>query len=416
MSVAVRTLEQWLSWMEAQHPSAIELGLTRVRSVAERLGLTRLQSKVITVGGTNGKGSTCAMLEALALAHGLKVAVYSSPHILRYAERVRLLGHEARDDELIASFEAVEAARGGVPLTFFEFSTLAALWLFAQQPFDLVVLEVGLGGRLDAVNSVEPDVSVVTTVAIDHRDWLGDTIEQIAFEKAGIYRAAKPALFGDNPPPASLRQHAAAIAATLLVQGEAFGFEQSPDRVSFWVGPQRFEALPRPSLLPINCATALAAFVHAGFAVRREALAEALERVQLAGRFQAIAAPVATRVDVAHNPQAAAKLAELLDAAPVKGRTLAVVAMLADKDIAGTLACLTEHVDSWFVAGLSGPRGTDAAVLAEALSALGQRCSCHAEVSLALAAAWAAARDDDRVIVFGSFHTVAAAISHASAK
>ncbi|MBI2380142.1 MAG: bifunctional tetrahydrofolate synthase/dihydrofolate synthase [Gammaproteobacteria bacterium] len=412
MSHARRTLADWLAWMEAQHPKAIALGLERVRGVAEALGVVHLQSRVVLVGGTNGKGSCCAFLEALAKAHGLSVGVYTSPHILHYHERVRLDGRLATDAELVTAFEAVEEARGDLPLTFFEFGTLAALWQFKHSAFDVVVLEIGLGGRLDAVNIVEPDVSLVTTVDIDHRDYLGDSIEQIAAEKAGIYRAGKPALFGDTAVPEPLRAHAGQIGADLRLQGREFGHERGPEGLRLWTGAQAFDALPMPSLLPVNAASALAAFAALpGIALRAEAVAEAMRTAQLAGRFQRIAGPVKTLVDVAHNPQAARKLAELLEATPCAGRTLAVVAMLGDKDISGTLAQLVDSVDAWFVAGLSGPRGTSAELPAQALAAMGQGSTTHADVVTALQAAWAEARPQDRVVVFGSFYTVAAALA-----
>lgn len=412
MTTNSRTLAEWLAWMEAQHPKTIALGLERVQAVAERLAVTRFSAKVVLVGGTNGKGSTCAFLEALALAHGLRVGVYTSPHLLHYNERVRLNGVDTSDAALVASFEAVEAARENVPLTFFEFGTLAALVQFRDAGLDLIVLEIGLGGRLDAVNLVEPDVSVVTTVDIDHKDWLGDTIEAIAREKAGIYRPGKPALFGDSPVPASLRAYAQAIGADLRLQGEAFGYARQGSRCSVHVGAVRFDDMPLPTLLLPNAATAVAAYLALpGVQWRPEAVAEALSKARIAGRFQRLPGPVKTLVDVAHNPQAAGKLAELLEAAPNPGRTLAVVAMLGDKDIPGTLSRMVDVVDGWFVAGLPGPRGTEADVVQGALRELGIEAGAYADVATALQAAWREARDGDRVVVFGSFYTVAAALA-----
>jgi dihydrofolate synthase / folylpolyglutamate synthase len=414
-----RTLEGWLDYIEQQHPKSIELGLDRVREVATRLRLGKPAKQVVTVGGTNGKGSTVAFIEAIARAAGLKVGTYTSPHLLRYNERVRIDGREASDAELVAAFEAVEAARADTSLTYFEFGTLAALWLFQRSDLDLAVLEVGLGGRLDAVNLVDADVAVITTVDIDHVDWLGNDRESIGFEKAGIARAWKPLVLGEIDSPSSVLRHAYAIGANAIRLGSDF-FHEPVDAMHWrWRDAGFGIELPIPALAaPVqraNAATAIAALRALDIGLPDTALAAGVAAAMLPGRlqrFEVAGTPVI--VDVGHNPQAARELAAWLQSEPAHGRTLAVFAALADKDVDGIVNALEDAVSRWFLAGLESVAGRGqsvdefAARLAETAAAGGSR---HASVSAALDAARAQADTGDRILVFGSFHTVAEALA-----
>jgi dihydrofolate synthase/folylpolyglutamate synthase len=412
-----RTLPDWLDYIERQHPKSIDMGLERVREVAQRLGLKRPARKVITIGGTNGKGSTVAFIEAIARAAGWRVGAYTSPHLLRYNERVRIDGVDADDAALVAGFEAIEAARGDTLLTYFEYGTLAALWLFERARLDLAILEVGLGGRLDATNLVDADVAVVTTVDLDHQDYLGDEREAIGFEKAGIARAWKPLVLGEDDPPASVLRHAYAIGASAVRAGCDFFFERVDAGHWAWreVG-YRIE-LPTPKLAAPaqlrNAATAIAALRALGN-VPKAAIATGVASAHVPGRLQRFErGGVEILVDVGHNPQAARELAAWLQASPATGRTHAVFAALGDKDVAGVVAALAGEVTQWHLAGLEavGPRGIGVEAFAQRLAgtaaASGGR---HADVAAAIDAAVAAARPGDRVLVFGSFHTAAAAL------
>jgi dihydrofolate synthase/folylpolyglutamate synthase len=412
------TLPQWLERIERQHPQSIAMGLDRVRAVAARMGLARPAKRVVVVGGTNGKGSTVAFIEAIARAAGWRTGAYTSPHLAAYNERVRIDGRDAGDDALVAGFAAVEAARGDTPLTYFEYGTLCALWLFAREGLDLAVLEVGLGGRLDAVNIVDADVSVITTVDIDHVDWLGADREAIGFEKAGIARAWKPLVLGDDDPPASVLRHAYAIGASAVRAHCDFFFAPIDDACWEWreVG-KRYE-LPMPALAaPVqlrNAATAIAALRALRTPPPEAAIVQGVAQARVPGRLQRFERDgVAVLVDVGHNPQAARELARWLRREAAPGRTLAVFAALGDKDAAGIATALGGLVDAWHLAGLqdAGPRGLGADAFAARLAgtpaAGGRR---HGTVAAALAAALAEAAPGDRVLVFGSFHTAAAAI------
>ena len=414
-----RTLQDWLAYIEQQHPKSIELGLERSREVALRLALGKPATHVITVGGTNGKGSTVAFIEAIARAAGLKVGTYTSPHLQRYNERVRLQGADVDDSALLRGFEAVEAARCGIALTYFEFGTLAALWLFQQAALDLVVLEVGLGGRLDAVNIVDADVAVITTVDIDHVDWLGCDRESIGFEKAGIARAWKPLVLGEVDSPSSVLGHAYAIGANAIRLGSDF-FHETVDAAHWRWRDAGFEVeLPTPSLAaPVqqaNAATAIAALRALDITLPVAALAHGVASAVLPGRLQHFTLQgMPVIVDVGHNPQAARTLAAWLRAAPVPGHTLAVFAALADKDAAGVVDALADEVSVWFLAGLDGVAGRGQSVdalAAKLSSSAASQGSRHANVPLALQAARARAQDGDRIVVFGSFHTVAEAMA-----
>ncbi len=405
-----QSLSDWLSYLEQIHPSVIDLGLHRVGLVADRLGLRQLPSTVVTVGGTNGKGTTCALLEAIYRAAGYRVGVYSSPHLLRYNERVRIQGQDVSDAELCQAFAAVEAARGEVSLTFFEFGTLAALWLFRAAAPDLVLLEVGLGGRLDATNLVDSDLAVVTSIALDHCDWLGDTREAIAREKAGIYRTGKPAISGEPNPPESLAQTAQTIGARLLQVGADFRRDEAEAVWHFRGVHQQWRELPYPELPLDNAVTALAVVEQLALPIDIEAIRTGLAQARLAGRLQLLRTQPRVTLDVAHNPHSAHYLARQLRVRGKVGRRLAVAGMLKDKDIRQTLGELVELVDLWFLADLHGAR----AALAQELSAVLPEESarrCFASVADAYRVALATAQEQDEIIVLGSFHTVAEAMA-----
>lgn len=417
-----RTLGDWLAYLESLHPKAIELGLERVRTVKQRLGLNPA-FPLITVGGTNGKGSTCALLEAMLSAAGYRVGCYTSPHLLTYNERVRIARDPAADQALCRAFEAVEGARGEISLTYFEFGTLAAMWLFMEAGVDVAVLEVGLGGRLDAVNVFDADVAVVTSVDIDHTEYLGSTREAIGHEKAGIYRGGRPAICADADPPATLVDHARAIGADLRLIGRDFGGEAQTGQWRFWsTGPDhaaRRDALPYPALVGAyqlnNAAAALAALgaLGARLPMSQAEVRRGLHEVALPGRFQVLPGRPLRVLDVAHNPHAARALAANLARQPGGGRTLAVLAMLGDKDMAGVVRAVGDQVASWFLAGLPPPRGASASMLRDALVQAGVRgeVSLFDDVPAAYRAACLAAAQDDRILIFGSFYTVAAVLA-----
>jgi dihydrofolate synthase/folylpolyglutamate synthase len=415
------TLAEWLARLEQLHPSTIELGLDRVNRVKAALGLAPT-FPLILVGGTNGKGSTCAYLEAILGAAGYKTGLYTSPHLLRYNERVRIAGKEAGDAELVDAFERIDVARGDTSLTYFEFGTLGAMLQFIDAGVDVAILEVGLGGRLDAVNVFDADVAIVTSVDLDHMEYLGDTREQIGFEKAGIYRTARPAICTDLMPPASLLDHARRIGADLRCIERDFSAQREGDH---WVfrGPDTIrQTLPLPAMAGAyqvrNAAGALAALdvLQSRLPVSEAAIHAGLASAQVPGRFQRIASAPEVILDVAHNPEAARSLAATLREQPVAGRTLAVVGMLADKDAAGVFAALSGEVDAWWVCTPDSPRARDAAALATELRihAHGVPISIQPDVNTALAEARNVAREGDRILAFGSFYTVAAVLNHAA--
>ncbi len=413
------TLADWLAHLETLHPEAIALGLDRVRAVHALLD-ARLACPVITVGGTNGKGSTGALLESILRCAGFRTALYASPHLLRYNERVRVDAREATDAELIASFEAVEAARmaaGGVALTYFEFGTLAALWLYARAAPDVAVLEVGLGGRLDAVNIVDPDVAVITSVDIDHVAYLGATREAIGHEKAGIFRRSRPAVCGERNPPRSVIEAAAALDVPLYVLGRDFDHTNEATQWRFRGQRGARFGLPVPALRGAyqldNAAAALMTLelLQGRLPVSAQAIREGLLHVTLAGRFEVLPGRPTTVLDVAHNPHAARALAAALGTMGFHPTTIGVCAMLADKDVDGVVRALLPRVDRWFVAGLGGARGGDAERVGAALAAAGvpaAKIRRFASADAAFVAAREAASEADRIVVFGSFRTVAA--------
>lgn len=415
-----RSLGEWLAYLEQLHPSAIDMGLERSQNVLARLALGKLAPRVVTVTGTNGKGSTCAFVAAMLRAQGLKVGVYSSPHLLRYNERVLIDGHEASDERLCEAFAAVEAARGDISLTYFEMGTLAAFWLFYQSKLDAVVLEVGLGGRLDTVNVVDADLALVTSIGVDHVDYLGDTRELVAFEKAGIFRAGKPALCGDLDPPQPLLDKAQELAAPLFLRGRDFDLE-STGEAWHWRGttaegsPVELRDLPLLDLPMENATLALQAYLLSGLPWDAGQIRQALLATHITGRLDRRllhwrGKPVELLLDVGHNPHAAQYLARRLAARPLKGRRLAVFGLLADKDLEGVVAPLQGLVDDWAVAPLDTPRSRPAAELADALTNLGASVKSYASVDAALEGQCAQATADDQILLFGSFFCVAQAL------
>ena len=414
-------LEAWLDWQQRLHPTTIELGLDRVARVLARTGWRRPHVPVITVGGTNGKGSTVALLDAILRAGGHRVGTFTSPHLVDYRERIRLQGAWVSEASLVVAFERIADALGADSLTYFEFNTLAALLVFETAGLDAIVLEVGLGGRLDAVNVVDADVAVVVSVALDHMDYLGSDAEAIGHEKAGIFRGGRAAVFGSPAPPQSLRREAARVGAHLQVRGEHFdGVPRDAGTWDFVVdGVVACAALPRPALAGAfqvaNAATALMSLAALAerLPVTRSALERGLRAVTLPGRFQRVRDEqdgVEWVLDVAHNPAAAAALAGALDEMPVRGRTLAVCGMLGDKDVPGVVAQLRGHVDAWFAATSEGPRAIDAQELARRAAASGVDMQPSGSIAEAMLRARAAARPGDRILVFGSFHTVGPAL------
>lgn len=413
-----RSLGDWLTYIETQHGRSIDLGLERVARVRDALGL-KSSAVIITVGGTNGKGSTCAMLEAMLRAAGYRVGLYTSPHLLRYNERVRIDAVEVNDAELCRGFQAVEQARGETSLTYFEFGTLAAWVVFASTELDVIILEVGLGGRLDAVNVFEPDCAIVTGVAMDHMDYLGDTREAIAYEKAGIFRPGKPAICGDPVPPQSLVDHGNAIGADLRISGRDFGFSGDKTQWQFRGVRQRRSSLAYPALRGanqlLNAASALAALeaLEARLPVPMQAVRQGLMLVEIPGRFQVLPGRPAIVLDVAHNPQATAVLADNLSNMGFFPDTWAVCGMFGDKDVAGSLRSIASRVDHWLLCGLPGPRAASVSELASVVQRLCAELGSSASIATfndpagALQAAQAGAKEGDRIVAFGSFLTVA---------
>jgi dihydrofolate synthase / folylpolyglutamate synthase len=410
-------LSQWLSWQETLHPNAIDLGLDRLGRTLDGLGWRRPACPVITVGGTNGKGSSVAMTSAILGAAGYRVGTFTSPHLLRYNERITIAGREVSDASLIAAFERIDAARGNDTLTFFEFNTLAALLAFETAGPDAIVLEVGMGGRLDAVNIVDADVAVISSVALDHCDWLGTDVETIGREKAGILRAGRPAIFGSRNMPASVAAAARELGSDLRCLGQDFDWRRD-DAGWTWRGREhRFDSLPVPALAGEiqfdNASAVLAALecVADRLPVPRAAVEEGLRTVHVPGRFQVVPGPVQWILDVAHNPAAAGTLARQLAARPHSGRTIAVCGILGDKDIEGIASEVRDCLDAWIVVGLTSVRALSVDALAERLRAAGAHdVSTAADVEAGCRAASANAQKGDRIVVFGSFLTVGPAI------
>ncbi len=409
-----RSLAEWLVFQERVHPRAMDFTLGRIGALLERLGLAKPRAHVITVGGTNGKGSVASLIESMLRAGGARVGLYTSPHLSRYQERIRIDGAEIETPLLIEVFERIEAARAEITLTFFEYATAAALLAFADLKVEFIVLEVGLGGRLDAVNAIDADVAVIASIGFDHRDYLGDTLEAIGAEKAGILRPQRPAIFGSLEMPRSIETEARRIGAALERLGTDFGYLRAGERFSFRRGSLGLEGLPRPALAgPVqyaNAATALAALAAGGWLPTRAAIATGLTSVRLAGRFEVREGPVRWVFDVAHNPAAAAELARTMQERPPAGRWLLVAGILADKD-AGAIALELKNAlrpgDVLCAVTLGGERGRSAAQLAALVQPiLGFAPVLADSVEAGCAYAAREARPGDAVLVFGSFHSV----------
>jgi dihydrofolate synthase/folylpolyglutamate synthase len=416
----MRSLEQWLAYQAQVHPQTIDLGLERLRTVLERLKWQQPTVPVITVGGTNGKGSVSADCAAILTAAGYKVGTFTSPHLRDYRERIRVDERLAHAEELVAAFEKIEAARGTVALTFFEFNALAALLIFEAARLDAWVLEVGMGGRLDAVNIVDPAVAVVTSIGLDHQEYLGDTLEAIAREKAGIFRPGRTAVIGGREPSLILEGIARTLNSPLKRLAIEYNYVLDGDgwryRGTRWDLPH----LPAPALKGdiqfTNAATALAALeeISPRLNISAAAIARGLTEVSLVGRFQSFSVGVGAPtwvLDVAHNPDAARILARNLNASPISGKTLAICGILADKDAAGIVSMLDPCIDSWWCASVDGTRGRSGEALAKLVQEEAHAPVVAADsVASACAAAASAAGGQDRIVVFGSFHTVGPAL------
>ena len=432
----MRTLAEWLSLQESVHPQSIDMGLERVSRVADTLGVATPAFPVVTVAGTNGKGSVVAHLEALLTALGARTGIFTSPHLVRYNERIRVAGNEVSDAELIAVFERIEATRGATTLTFFEYNTLAALAIFAHAAVDVAVLEVGLGGRLDATNLVAADAAVLASIGFDHREWLGDTLELIGAEKAGIFRARRPAVLGTPQMPASVYAAISRLGARAVVAERDFSWQTGLGRWDYHGLAHTLRGLPPSALAGAiqyrNAATAIAALealrssedtrpAVGRLATRLDglderAVAAALQQVRLAGRFQIFPGKVEWILDIAHNEPAARVLAAQLRQRPLPestarvGRTLAVIGVLADKDAAAIGAALAGVIDHWIVCTLPGPRGTSAAELATRLVPRAAPIEIAGSVTAGCELARAEAQPGDRVVVCGSVYTVGPAL------
>ncbi|MGF1800710.1 bifunctional tetrahydrofolate synthase/dihydrofolate synthase [Vibrio gigantis] len=406
---ATSSLEMWLDYLSNIHTSAIDLGLDRVQAVASKANLTKPAQHVITVAGTNGKGSTCALMEAILLDAGYSVGVYSSPHLIRYNERVRINGQDLSDEKMVQSFDFIEKERGEISLSFFEYGTLAALRAFQTEAVDVVLLEVGLGGRLDATNIVDHDVSVITSLAVDHVDWLGDDINVIGFEKAGIYRSGKPAICGQPKPPATVAAHADDIKAEFYQVGIQYTYDVDGDTWNWHSGAFQLESLPIPSLPLPNAATALMALGTSELSISDVNVVNGMKNAQLPGRMQQISDQPVIVLDVAHNPHSAEYFAQQVTK-QYAGKSLhVVVAMLHDKDIPATLEVLAPITTHWYPASLQGPR---AATAAELCKSLPQGVEQYSTPVAAFEAALASVQGDDVVLVVGSFHTVGEVLEH----
>lgn len=399
-------LSDWLHYLEQIHPVTIDMGLERVAQVAALLSFDWSASRVVIVGGTNGKGTTCRLVEQMLLAQGKTVAVYSSPHLIDYRERVRINNVSPPEMDFCQAFAAVEAVRGSISLTYFEFGTLAALWMMQQAKPAFIILEVGLGGRLDATNIVDADIAALTTIDLDHQEWLGDTREKIAREKAGIMRAHRLAVIGDTQPPQTLDDYVTQHHVNAWWQGREFGYSQQPSSWTWYSPEQQLDGLPIPSIPLQNASTAMAILSRIDMLPDTSVVARVLREVSLVGRRQKIASLPDTYVDVGHNPHAARGLLDWLNSMPYQ-RLHLVVGMLRDKAIENTIAELSSLNACWYLATTTGPRGCEASVLAKCVTRFTTQATTHASVCDAYKCAQQMASTEDAIVVFGSFHTVA---------
>ena len=403
-----KSLPEWLSYIESQHPNNIELGLDRCSAVLAKLNYNRPNEKIFTISGTNGKGSTCTFLTHYLGLKELSVGTFTSPHFVHFNERIAINGEPVADEIICQAFEEIETIRGDIALTYFEFNTLAAIHIFSNAKLDYWVLEVGLGGRLDSVNMIDADVAAVTSISLDHIDWLGDSLEVIAQEKAGIARAGKLLVSGVNQPPASLKETALTIGADFKQKGEDFHFTIKNDNTWSWQGNgQTISGLPIPSLPIENAATVLAILSYSGFDLEFDVLNSLMTSASLTGRYQTLMSNPEVVLDVAHNPEAALELRRRLRASNKKA--IAVCGMLHDKDIANVLSCLKSEFNHWYLADLHAPRGATANQLSQYVD----KFDVFSNVASAFDKAIIAAKEQDAlVIVFGSFVTVADCIRH----
>lgn len=407
---AMSDLDTWLCYLEQLHPKTIDLGLERVTTVAKRLNLLQPAPYIFTVAGTNGKGTTCRTLEMILLAAKFQVGVYSSPHLLRFTERVRINNQESNERQTVKAFSEIERLRGDISLTYFEFATLAALYQFKQANLDVVILEVGLGGRLDATNIVDADVAVITTIGIDHVDYLGNTRESIGREKAGIFKAKSIAIVGEPDIPSTILDVAKSINCSLYAVNRDWSFQKIDKMQWQFQSPlKQYQHLPIPNVPLANAATAIAALSYSSLNVKQDVINQGLTNTSLTGRFQKIQSSPLVIIDVAHNPHAAnylfKQLEELKAEQPTIGKVRFVIGMLKDKDIKSTLSILKGDV--WYCASLYGERGCNAEVLKQYLVDNGMRnIATFDQVSDAFQKAMQEAQDNDIIIVCGSFHTV----------
>lgn len=413
--MANKTLVEWLTWIEQQHTQEIDLSLERVSEVAARLGVLRFNCPIITVGGTNGKGSTVATLAAIYSAAGYRCGVYTSPHLLQFNERIAIAGHAASDVVLSEAFAAVETARENITLTYFEMSTLAALYLFQKNKLDVIILEVGLGGRLDAVNIVDSDVAIVTTVDIDHTDYLGNTREAIGTEKAGIFRAGKAAIYGDRDVVSTVVASAAATGAIFYLQGRDFDCDEEKEIWHWQNKDHSYQGLPKPAVLLHNASLALQAItlLEQRLLLRPEAIHQGLATVHVRGRFQIISYEPRCIVDVAHNPQSSAMLLRQLSLLGWQGKLHIVFSMLATKDRVASLVPWQHCAALWYLAPLNDKKAASLEAIEADFSALGITAyQKYGTISEAYCAAGNNAATNETVLVFGSFHTVAEVMQH----
>ena len=412
-----KTLAEWLSWQETLHLSEIDLGLNRIRKVANNLDLLSPTFPIITVAGTNGKGSTVALFESILNAQGYKTGSYTSPHLIDYNERIKLNTVNVKDDLIVEAFEEIDKARGvidPISLTYFEFGTLAAMFIFIKQKIDVVILEVGLGGRLDASNLWDTSLAIITNIGIDHVDWLGDDREGIAVEKAGIMRKDTPAVCGDLTPPNNIANEAQRIGANLYQINHNFSYQKNDDRTWTWEGFSKSYTLPLPALAGAfqlnNAATVVAGLqaVNDILPTTQESIKQGLKKITLMGRLQTIHHNPEWLIDVAHNPHAAKELTKHLQAHTIKGKSIALFSMLKDKDIQQVVAIMDQHIDEWHIVELEGSRSTELSELKEIINEQNpdKAVVAHQNFSNAIKSIKSSSNLQDRVVAFGSFLVV----------
>lgn len=414
----MQTLNEWLAWQSTLHTHSIDLGLERIRIVAKRLAILQLPFPIITVAGTNGKGSTVAFTHAILQAQGYRTGVYSSPHIFRYNERIAIAGLAAEDETICHAFQCIEAVRGDVNLTPFEFETLAAILCFIEQQVDIAILEVGLGGRLDAVNLWDTDLALITTIAIDHIAWLGDNREAIGQEKAGIMRQGRPVVCGEPHPPASIAQSARKYGAHLAQYTQDYYYQIDADNSCWhWYSDHiNYTDLPLPALQGDyqiqNAALVIAGLAHLGLNIHKNSISQGLLQVQLTGRLQKLQNKPEILLDVAHNPQAAQQLALYLQKNKIKGKTRAIFSILCDKDVAAVVLNMQKDIDEWHLIALDDPRAIPVEELKLQLQQLGiKNLYSYDNFKHVLSCVKSNSSDHDRVVIFGSFLVVSGILS-----